>query len=343
MNRLQQIPASILASALLWVAALAIVPLVVHAQPTVTGAFAGVTTLAPGGFDESTDESATVANAATSSSDADATVAGAATATYPNAAGVGGTAGAESTGSLLSPLGVSIGFSNGLVFGEFVASSNGTASSGMVNLSLNVVGDLILIDRDPVPRLGPLISSGVGVVLTLDDPVAPGSGTELFAAFLEISRFGAFATTITATGGWEDSGMPVDGVSKDATNTPRGLDSDCDAMGETHTCTVAVDITSTIMLMVDDGQLFSLLLDLGTNVFGAFLEAVDFGGFGEMGIEMGAFFLGSADVSFDSQTVTINPVPARVQVPEPTTLLLLGLSLAGLGLRGTPGRASCSG
>jgi hypothetical protein len=75
------------------------------------------------------------------------------------------------------------------------------------------------------------------------------------------------------------------------------------------------------MLMVDDGQLFSLLLDLGTNVFGL----------GGPDIYMGALFLGSADVSFDSQTVTINPVPAQVQVPEPSTLLLLGLGLAGLG------------
>ncbi len=122
MNRLQQIPAPTLAGALLWAAALATAPLVAHAQPTVAGAFAAVETSTLGDFDESTDESATAANAATSSSDPDATVAGAATATYPDAAGVGGTAGAESTASLLSPLGVSLGFSNGLVFGEFIAS-----------------------------------------------------------------------------------------------------------------------------------------------------------------------------------------------------------------------------
>ena len=329
MNRLQQIPAPTLASALLWAAALATAPLVAHAQPTVAGAFAAVETSTLIDSDESTDESATVANAATSSSDPDATVAGAATATYPDAAGVGGTAGAESTASLLSPLGVSLGFSNGLVFGEFIASGG-----GIVDLSLNVVGDLILIDGNPAPGL-PLpgfdvfMSSGVAVALTLDDPAAPGSATQLFSASVEISRFGADATTITATGDWEDPGipgMPVDGVlTKNATNTspPGGpLDSDCDAMGETHTCTIAVDSTSTISMMVDDGQLFSLLLNLGTNVFG---------GFGGPDIDMGAFFLGSADVTFDSQTVTINPVPAQAEVPEPATLLLLGLGLAGLG------------
>ena len=212
-----------------------------------------------------------------------------------------------------------------MVFGEFIASGG-----GIVDLNLDVVGDLILIDGNPLTGLD-LLVSGVGVVLTLDDPAAPGSKTELFSATLEISRldFGVpTSTTIAASGDWEDPSMPdtpVTGVlTKDATNTPPPggpLLSDCDALGSTQTCTVAVNTTSTIMLMIEDGQLFSLLLDLSTNVLG----------FGGPDIYIGAFFLGSADVSFDSQTVTINPVPAQFRVPEPATLLLLGLGLAGLG------------
>lgn len=143
MNCLQQIPAPALASALFWAVALATAPLVADGQPTtVIGAFAVVETSTQTDFDESTDESATVANAATSSSDPGAaTAAGKATATYPDAAGLGGTAGAESTASTLSSTGAWLASSNGLVFGQFIASG-----AGRVDLNLNVVGDLILID-----------------------------------------------------------------------------------------------------------------------------------------------------------------------------------------------------
>ena len=73
---------------------------------------------------------------------------------------------------------------------------------------------------------------------------------------------------------------------------------------------MGVDTTATISMLVADGEAFTLLLDLGTNVLGS----------GGLALDASALFLGSAAVSFASDTVTINPVPAQVEVDEPASL-----------------------
>ena len=320
MNRLQQVPAPALVSALLWAAALATALLAAQAQATVIGAFAVVETSTVLDVDEDTDESATVADAATSSSDpGSVTAAGESTATYPDAAGAGGSAGAESTLSIIDPLGGGAGsaFSNGLLFGEFIA-----AGGGMVDVTLDVFGDLILDDSNATTAAFDVLISGVGVTLTLGDPADPGLETELFFATVEISRFFAAATTVFATGDWEDPLFPGTGIPAPGVLT---VDPTCALLGETHTCTVGVDTTATISMLVADGEAFTLLLDLGTNVLGS----------GGLALDASALFLGSAAVSFASDTVTINPVPAQVEVDEPASLALLlaGLAIAGCARR----------
>ena len=81
----------------------------------------------------------------------------------------------------------------------------------MVDVTLDVFGDLILDDSNATTAAFDVLISGVGVTLTLGDPADPGLETELFFATVEISRFFAAATTVFATGDWEDPLFPGTG------------------------------------------------------------------------------------------------------------------------------------